>query len=215
MLALRPAKALYLVIGCVRDGSPSLPLPENLHKVCRNNSTAVDWQHIMTSRLNGIGQTLSQSLHLSADDAHEREKVEEAERATYRRTYWQGYAKKVKRIFGTVTPDEYEAVKQRADEAGRSVWRQVWAESQAYWRAQPLATGEIADNQRELVTELRRIGNNLNQLARLGHIQNRKQGAVKTNEGSLEAEAMQQLARLEEVVTKFDDGVTIRVQRQD
>lgn len=168
----------------------------------------------MTSRINGIGQALSQSLHLSADDAHEREKAEEIERATYRRTYWQGYAKKVKRIFGTVTPEDYNAVKQRADEAGRSVWRQVWAESQAYWRAQPLATGEIADNQRELVTELRRIGNNLNQLARLGHIQNRKQGAVKTNEGSLEAEAMEQLARLEEVVTKFDDGVTIRVHRQ-
>jgi hypothetical protein len=168
----------------------------------------------MTSKQDGIGQALSNGLRLTSDATFEREKAEEAERVSYRRTYWQGYAKKVKRIFGTVTPEDYEAVRQRADEAGRSVWRQVWAESQAYFRAQPLATGEIADQQRELVTELRRIGNNLNQLARLGHIQNRKQGAVKTNEGSLEAEAMQQLARLEEVVTKFDDGVTIRVHRQ-
>lgn len=169
----------------------------------------------MTSEVNGIGQTLSQSLRLSADETHEREKAEEAKRASYRREYWQGYAKKVKRIFGTVTPEDYKAVQLRSEEAGRSVWGQVWAESQAYWKSQPLATGAIAEQQRELVTELRRIGNNLNQLARLGHIQNRKAGMLQASNGSLEAEAMQQLARLEDVVTKFDDGVTIRVRRQD
>jgi len=152
---------------------------------------------------------------LASEETFEREKAEEAGRASYRRTYWQGYAKKVKRIFGTVTPCEYDALKQRSDDAGRSVWGQIWAESQAYRAECILATGEIADQQRELVTELRRIGNNLNQLARLGHIQNRKSGTLKTSEGSLETEAMQQLARLEEVVTKFDDGVTIRVHRQD
>lgn len=165
----------------------------------------------MTAQNNGIGRALSQSLRLSSDATHEREKAEEAERADYRRRYWQGYVKKVKRIFGTVTPAEYEAVTKRADDAGRSVWGQVWAESQAYLKGQTLATGEIADQQRELVTEIRRIGNNLNQLARLGHIQNRKRGALNQSNDALATEAMQQLTRLEEVVTKFDDGIVIRV----
>ncbi len=165
----------------------------------------------MTSRLTGIGQSLSQSLHLSSEATHEREKAEEADRAAYRRTYWQGYAKKVKRIFGTVTPAEYEAVRQRADEAGRSVWGQVWAEAQAFHHGRSLATGEVADQQRQLINELRRIGNNLNQLARLGHIQNRKHGGIKAPDDAITTEAMQQLAKLEAVVTKFDDGVTIRV----
>lgn len=165
----------------------------------------------MTTKPTGIGQALSQSLRLSSDATHEREKAEEAERSAYRRTYWQRYAKKVKRIFGTVTPAEYEAVKQRADEAGRSVWGQVWAEAQAYHHGRSLASGEVADQQRQLITELRRIGNNLNQLARLGHIQNRKHGGIKTSDDAITAEAMQQLAKLEAVVTKFDDGVTIRI----
>lgn len=169
----------------------------------------------MTSRPNGIGRALSQSLHLSSDEAHEREKAEETERAAYRRTYWQGYAKKVKRVFGTVTPKEYEAVQRRADEAGRSVWGQIWAEAQAYRNGQDLANGEIAHQQRELIIEMRRIGNNLNQLARLGHIQNRKHGAINQPNEKIAVEAMQQLANLEAAVTKFDDGVTIRVHRQD
>jgi len=170
---------------------------------------------IMTMKMNGIGHNLSQGLRLSSDDAHRREKAAEQERASYRRQYWQGYTKKVKRIFGTVSPSEYQAAKQRADEAGRSVWGQIWAEAKAYRHGQTLDTGEIAEQQRELVTELRRIGNNLNQLARLGHIQNRKAGNLHRPDDSLTAEAMQQLERLEDVVMKFDDGVIVRVRRQD
>lgn len=168
----------------------------------------------MTSQSSGIGQALSQSLHLSSDETHEREKAEEAGRAAYRRKYWQGYAKKVKRIFGTVTPAEYAAVKSRADETGRSVWGQVWAEAQAYHLGRKLASGEIADQQRQLIAELRRIGNNLNQLARLGHIQNRKHGGIKPSDETITAEAMQQLSDLEAVVAKFDDGITIHVHQE-
>lgn len=168
----------------------------------------------MTRNVNGIGHALSQSLCLSSDATHEREKAEEAERADYRRRYWQGYVKKVKRIFGTVTPAEYEAVRKRADDTGRSAWGQVWAESQAYLKGQTLATGEIADQQRELVTEIRRIGNNLNQLARLGHIQNRKRGSLNPAGDPITSDTMKQLERLEAVVAKFDDGVTIRVRSE-
>lgn len=169
----------------------------------------------MTSKSSGIGRVLSQSLQLSSDETHEREKAEEADRAAYRRTYWQGYAKKVKRIFGTVTPAEYVAVKARAGEAGRSVWGQVWAESQAYHDGRNLASGEVADQQRQLISELRRIGNNLNQLARLGHIQARKHVGIRATPDAITTETMQQLTLLEEAVAKFDDGITIHVLRQD
>lgn len=165
----------------------------------------------MTTRPIGIGQALNESLHLSSDETHDREKEQEAARTAYRRKYWQGYTKKIKRIFGTVSPEDYAAVKSRADEAGRSVWAQVWAEAQAYYQGRNLASGEVADQQRQLITELRRIGNNLNQLARLGHIQHRKYGGIKPSDDAITVEAMQQLAKLEEAVTKFDDGVTIRV----
>ena len=167
----------------------------------------------MTSQSSGIGRVLSQNLHLSSDATHAREKAEEVERAAYRRTYWQGYTKKIKRIFGTVTPTEYEAVKLRADDAGRSVWGQVWAEAQAYHRGMALASGEVAEQQRQLISELRCIGNNLNQLARLGHVQSRKHSGLNPSPDNITSQTMAELAELEAVVAKFDDGVTIRVSR--
>lgn len=168
----------------------------------------------MQKNKSGIGHTLAQGLRLSSDGTFEREKAVEADRSSYRRKYWQGYAKRVKRIFGTVTCEEYGEVQERADEAGRSVWGQVWAEARAYRDGRKLATGEIADQQRELIIELRRIGNNLNQLARLGHIKDSKTWVLHKSDRSLGAEAMRQLAQLEEVVTKFDDGITIRVRTE-
>lgn len=88
----------------------------------------------MTTKPSGIGKVLSDGLRLSSDHVFEKEKSAENDRSQYRRKYWQGYAKRVKRIFGAggVTLAEYEAAKQRADEAGRSVWGQIWAEAKAY-----------------------------------------------------------------------------------
>ncbi len=83
----------------------------------------------MASSTTGLGKVLAHSLHLSSDQTQQREKLAEADRAAYRRKYWQGYAKKVKRIFGTVQPAEFAAAKQRAEDAGRSVWGQIWAEA--------------------------------------------------------------------------------------
>lgn len=166
----------------------------------------------MTPKPTGIGKPLSDGLRLSSDASFERDKAVEVDRAQYRRLYWQGYAKRVKRIFGTVTRAEYEAAKQRADEAGRSVWGQIWAEATAYREQTLLPTSEIADQQRELIAELRRIGNNINQLARLGHVQARKHGGLGAQPSNLiGTEAMHQLEKLEAKVARFDDGITIRV----
>jgi hypothetical protein len=81
----------------------------------------------MNNHRSDVGRTLVNALHLSSQEAHERDKAVEAGRAKYRRKYWQSYAKRVKRIFGTVTRAEYDAAKERAEAAGRSVWGQVWA----------------------------------------------------------------------------------------
>ena len=103
----------------------------------------------------------------------------------------------------------------RADDAGRSVWGQVWAEAQAYQRGLALASGEVADQQRQLISELRRIGNNLNQLARLGHVQSRKHSVLNPSPDTITSQTMAELAELEAAVAKFDDGVPIRVQCSD
>ncbi|PCH72290.1 MAG: hypothetical protein COC12_06395 [Rhodobacteraceae bacterium] len=166
----------------------------------------------MQEKMGDIGRALVQGLHLSSPEMREREKAKEADRAAYRRQYWQGYAKRVKRVFGSLTPEEYRATKDRAEEAGRSVWGQIWAEACAYRAGTVLATEEIADQQRQLIAELRRIGNNLNQLARLGHIRARKQGAqAAPDQDQIGTEALQQFEALEAVVAKFDDGISITV----
>ena len=169
----------------------------------------------MNNQRSDVGRTLSNALHLSSQEAHDREKSVEAGRAQYRRKYWQGYAKRVKRIFGTVTRAEYDAAKQRADEAGRSVWGQVWAEATAYREQTLVPTSEIADQQRELIAELRRIGNNINQLAKLGHVQARKHGGLGAQPSNpIGTEAMRQFEKLEAKVARFDDGITIRVRAE-
>lgn len=162
----------------------------------------------MTSEPNGIGRALSGGLRLSADATFEREKATEAERADYRRRYWQKYSKRVRRVFGTVTPDEYAAIAARASttqDGEPSVWRQIWLESRAYVSGQSLPTGEIADQQRELLAELRRIGNNINQLARLGHVRAARDGGLTaTPNDGLGVEAIRQFERLEAKIAQFE-----------
>jgi hypothetical protein len=169
----------------------------------------------MNNQRSDVGRALANALHLSSQETHEREKVAETGRAQYRRKYWQGYAKRVKRIFGTVTRAEYDAAKERSEAAGRSVWAQVWAEATAYREQTLVPTSEIADQQRELIAELRRIGNNINQLAKLGHVQARKHGGLGAQPSNpIGTEAMRQFEKLEAKVAWFDDGITIRVRAE-
>lgn len=166
----------------------------------------------MNNQRSDVGRTLANALHLSSVETHEREKAAEVDRTQYRRKYWQSYAKRVKRIFGTVTRAEYDAAKERAESAGRSVWGQVWAEATAYREQTLVPASEIADQQRELIAELRRIGNNINQLAKLGHVQARKHGGLGAQSSNpIGKEAMRQFEKLEAKVARFDDGMTIRV----
>ncbi len=160
----------------------------------------------------GIGQTLSQGLRLSSDATHQKELAKEANRTRYRRDYWQKWNKRKKRVFGTITNAEFSELQARAETSGRSIWGQVWAEACAYRRGERVLTLDEMEQQRLLVSELRRIGNNINQLARLGHIEARKHGGLQAPTGDhIGAEALRQFTRLEKLITRFADGTTISV----
>ena len=105
-----------------------------------------------------------------SDAAIERDRLERETR--YRRDYWQKYKDTHKRVFGTLTKAQHAQIKAVADANDRPVWTQIWAESCAYRKAEFLPSPEIMARQDRLIAELRRIGNNLNQLAAQGHVQN-------------------------------------------
>jgi len=116
-------------------------------------------------------------LHLTPDSEREIER-ERADRDTqYRRAYWQKYKKSHIRVFGTLTPSQHAAIKSIADANDRPVWTQIWAESCAYRKAEFLPNPEIMARQDRMIAELRRIGNNLNQLAKQGHVHAMPNGA--------------------------------------
>ena len=155
----------------------------------------------MNNPTSGVGRALAEGLRLSSDEAFEQEKAREASKAAYRRSYWQGYAKRVKRVFGTVSMEEFEAAKGRAEASGRTVWGQIWAESLAYREQRQLLSPEVEKNQQQLISELRHIGNNLNQLAKQGHVANRRHGGL--GNASLDEAAAAQMEELERLIVKF------------
>ena len=158
----------------------------------------------MDRRHGGIDQRLQRGLRLSSDEAFAREKAREAERAAYRRDYWQGYASRVKRVFGTLSPSEYREVKARADAHDRSVWGQIHAEAEAYRRREFLPTPQIERNQRQLLGEMQQINQHLGLLARLGHIQADGAGALGARPGDgVGTQTLKQVGLLEAAMRRF------------
>lgn len=158
--------------------------------------------------LNGFNSSRQpQRLVISSDATHEQNVRDEEKRTQYRRQYWQRYSKRIKRVFGSLTPNEYEAVSERAEAHGKKVFEQIWAESLAYCDGRILPTVELAEQQHILIQELRKIGNNINQLARLGHVQaKRGEGLVVVDvDDNIGVETLRQFRRLEHAITKFSD----------
>jgi len=152
----------------------------------------------------GIGRLFNRKpgLQLSSDEALAVEKEKEAERAEYRRKYWQEYSKKVRRVFGVLSQQDHANVKARADEHDRSVWAQIWAEANAYRAGERDPSPEVTANQEQLIAELRRIGNNLNQLAKLGHIEAKRGGGIAAK-SDIGTEALRLIERLEAAVDRY------------
>jgi len=84
----------------------------------------------------------------------------------YRREYWDRFKKTRKRVYGTLTTEQYAEIEQRAEEAGRAVWTQIHAEAEAYVRGEQLPPKAIEEQFSELIAQLRRVGNNVNQIAK-------------------------------------------------
>ncbi len=84
----------------------------------------------------------------------------------YNRQYWQRYKQRRRRVYGTLTPKQYQTLESRAKVAGRGVFQQLWQESQAYQQQRYLPSTTVERLHQELINQLRRIGNNVNQIAK-------------------------------------------------
>ena len=72
-----------------------------------------------------------------------------------------------------------------------------------------LATPEILQNQSELQIEIRRIGNNLNQAVRLGHVKAKQDGLLYADPGDeIGQSVLALMTSLEQRVTRFESDVT-------
>ncbi len=123
------------------------------------------------------------------DDDDERRQ----EKRQYHHEYWRQYKKTRRRVTGTLTETEYTEIEQRANEAGRAVWTQIHAEAAAYARGEYLPTKEIDLRISELIMQFRRLGNNINQIAR----------ELNTDGGFDQPEFVQNLEELETLIRAF------------
>jgi|GEM_PF-1634845 len=147
-------------------------------------------------------------LYISSpvDLATERRKAHKL--TQYRREYWQGYKGRVRRVYGTMTPAEFAALKSVADHNQNSVWKQLLSDARAYRAGVVIAPTDILLAQDNLVGELRRIGNNINQLAKLGHIHAKKTGGIDASvDDKIGQECLRQFERLERAVLKFENAI--------
>ena len=106
----------------------------------------------------------------------ERDNARKDKMREYRNRYWQEFQKTRKRIFGTVSNEEYEAVKAKAERIGQSAWQVVFDgyrrdnENNIDTAELPKLNSELQEERieaiRELTVQMIRIGSNINQIAR-------------------------------------------------
>ena len=109
----------------------------------------------------------------------------------YRQRYWERFRETRKRVYGTLTTEEYAAFEQRAQAAGRAVWAQIQAEAEAYAWDEYLPPREIEGRITELIVQLRRIGNNVNQITHALH----RDGTFRERDFLLRLEELERLIR--------------------
>lgn len=133
-------------------------------------------------------------LQLPSEDQAKIDRERMEREALRNRIYWQKWKQEHERVYGTVPKAVYAHIKSIADANDRPVWTQIWLESCAYRKAEFLPTAQIMARQDRMVAELRRIGNNLNQLAAQGHVHHLPQGAQ---------DVTSQMLALEQTVLEF------------
>lgn len=149
---------------------------------------------------------------LSSDEPFEQDKLKQAEHDARQKIHYANWKARHERVNGSLPNDIHAEVRKRAEEHGRRVWQQIWAESQAYVNGTIVLTGKMEEQQLQLLAELRRIGNNINQLAKLGHIQARKHGGLEpVGHDAIGTEALRQFSRLEKLLEQFDENARLIV----
>ncbi len=113
-------------------------------------------KHNAKNIMNEVKKSVEKTLEMSPSQ----------KRAAYKKAHWQAYTKTHKRVYGTLTKDEYRTIKVRADQENRSVWEQIWQESCHYREQEKLLSQAEAKQLDELYFILRNIGNNINQVAK-------------------------------------------------
>lgn len=83
-----------------------------------------------------------------------------------RRYYHETFQQKKRRIHGTLERAEYEALAKRAKAEDRSPWQQLLAESRAYQAGAYVPSAVVETELQQLNVECRKIGTNLNQMAK-------------------------------------------------
>ncbi len=135
--------------------------------------------------------------------ANERNKAEQ--RTQYNRSYWQKYKTRMGRVYGTIAITEYKTWEALAKACGRSVFGQIINDARAYRAGVIIAPKDILNAQDNMVGEIRSIGNNLNQLAKLGHIRANKHGGLTCDQDDdIGREVLLLLSKLENRVTFFE-----------
>ncbi|WP_417449573.1 plasmid mobilization relaxosome protein MobC [Kordiimonas sp.] len=114
--------------------------------------------------------------------------------AAYRRAYWKRFKTEKRRVYGTLSQEEYAEIAARAKREGRAVFAQIFAESCAYREGAYLPSKAIEKQIASLYVALRQIGNNINQIAKDKHVFR----CLRRPE-----QVMVELARLEEAIAAF------------
>lgn len=103
-------------------------------------------------------------LELTPIDQAELE-AQELERLTqYRREYWQKYKQRCRRVYGTLTPEAFAEIKLIAKANGRTVWEEIWRESEAYRQKEFLPPESIREEIEKLYSQLRQINDSLSRI---------------------------------------------------
>lgn len=115
-------------------------------------------------------------------------------RAEKMKEYRAKYLKDRRRVYGVIGKAEYAKIAEIARRNGRSVWAEIWLEARAYRQGTYLPPREIEDRITELLVAIRRIGVNLNQIAKQQNKVRRLVAPAKTGA---------EIAEFERVIAEF------------
>ena len=165
---------------------------------------------------NTLPHITGRRLFASAPERQVQERRDIEKLTQYRRNYWQGYKNKIRRVFGTLNIPDYNFWENRAKHYDRTVWGEIYACACAYVKNTILAYPDILNAQTALQTDLRRIGNNINQAVRLGHIKAHHDGTLyAVHDNEIGQAVLNQLHKLEARITLFERDVTALIATAD